>query len=129
MHTTPVQTMAGKLGWRRMEEIPEGLMEAKINSVDPADVPALSKNNWFLCGVEALPEMAKRMAKTLDDPILENKKTGEKIQLDFSKSSFFRLFSPEIRELANKDYGDVDKPNAKQNVRRRRDKWLKDFFR
>ena len=33
------------------------------------------------------------------------------------------------RVLAGKDFGDVDKPNVKQNVQRRRDRWLKDFFR
>lgn len=129
MHTAPVQGMAGKLGWRRMEEMPEGLMESKIKSVDPADAPHLSTNNWFLCGVEALPVMASKMVKAIDNRILENKKTGEKIELDYSKSSFFRLFGDEIRELAKKDYGDVEKPDAKQNVRQRRDKWLKNFFR
>ena len=129
MHTTPVQTMAGKLGWRRLDEAPDGLMDAKIKSIDPADVPALSTTNWFHCGVEALPIMAKWMEKTLDNPVLENKKTGEKIELDFSKSTFFKLFADEIRDLAKRDYGDVDKPNANQNIRRRRDRWLKDFFR
>ena len=79
MHTAPVQGMAGKLGWRRLDEVPEGLMDAKIKSVDPADVPSLSTSNWFCCGVEALPVMAKWMEKTLDNPVLENKKTGERI--------------------------------------------------
>lgn len=129
MHTAPVQGMAEKLGWRRMEAMPDGLMDAKIRSVDPADVPNLSTTNWFLCGIEALPVMASRMVKSIDNPVLENKKTGEKIELDYSKSTFFKLFGDEIRQLATKTYGDVDKPEANQNVRQRRDKWLKNFFR
>ncbi len=129
MHTTPVQGMAEKLGWRRMPSMPDGLMDAKIRSVDPADVPNLSTNNWFMCGIEALPVMASRMVASIDNPVLENKKTGEKIELDYSKSTFFRLFGPEIRVLAEKNYGDVEKPDTEQNVRQRRDKWLKNFFR
>lgn len=129
MHTTPVQGMAEKLGWRRLGNMPDGLMDAKVKSVDPADVPNLSTNNWFLCGIEALPVMAKNMVKSMDNPVLENKKTSEKIELDYSKSTFFKLFGDEIRVLATKDYGDVEKPDAAQSVRQRRDRWLKNFFR
>ncbi len=129
MHTTPVQGMAEALGWRRLQAMPDGLMDAKIRSVDPADVGNVTNSNWYLCGLEALPTMAARMVKSIDDPILENKKTGERIELDYSKSTFFKLFGPEIRVLANKTYGDVEKPDAAQNVRQRRDKWLKNFFR
>lgn len=128
MHTAPVQGMAEKLGWRRMDAMPEALMDAKTRSVDPADAPHLSRDNWYMCGIEALPVMAQRMVKSIDNPILENKKTGEKIELDYSKSTFFKLFGPEIRVLAEKNYGDVDKPDVKQNVRQKRDKWLKSFF-
>jgi len=129
MHTAPVQGMAEALGWRPMPVMPDGLMDAKIRSVDPGDVPNLSANNWYLCGMEALPTMAARMVKSIDDPILENKKTGEKIELDYSRSTFFKLFGPEIRVLANKTYGDVEKPDTAQSVRQRRDRWLKNFFR
>ena len=103
-------------------------MDAKTRIVDPADAPHLSRDNWYMCGIEALPVMAQRMVKSIDNPILENKKTGEKIELDYSTSTFFKLFGPEIRVLAEKNYGDVDKPDVKQNVRQKRDKWLKSFF-
>ncbi len=129
MHTAPVQGMAEALGWRRMSVMPQDLMDAKIRSVDPADAANVNANNWYVCGLEALPTMATRMVKSIDDPILENKKTGERIELDYSRSTFFKLFGPEIRVLANKTYGDVEKPDEQQNVRQRRDKWLKNFFR
>jgi hypothetical protein len=129
MHTAPVQGLAGKLGWRPMDTLPEGLMDAKKKSMDAADIPKLTTDNWFLCGTEALPVMAARMVKSIENPVLENKKTGEKIELDYSRSTFFKLFGDEIKALAAKDFGDVDKPNVKQNVQRRRDRWLKDFFR
>ncbi|MEZ0262303.1 MAG: hypothetical protein ACAH80_14955 [Alphaproteobacteria bacterium] len=129
MHTAPVQGLASNLGWRPMDKLPEGLMDSKIKTMDPADVPKLTEVNWFLCGTEALPVMAARMVKSVENPVLENKKTGEKIELDYSKSTFFKLFGDEIKALAGKDFGDVDKPNVKQNVQRRRDRWLKDFFR
>ncbi len=128
MHTLPVQTMAGKLGWRRMPDAPEqALLDAKGKTVP--DAKAVTSDNWFICGIEALPTMAKWMEKTMDSPVLENKKTGEKIELDFSKSSFFTMFKDEIRALAKRDFGDVNTPDPKQNVHQRRDKWLKNFFR
>lgn len=129
MHTAPVQGLASKLGWRPMPALPDGLMDAKIKTMDPADVPKLTTENWFLCGTEALPVMAARMVKSIENPVLENKKTGDKIELDYSRSTFFKLFGDEIKALAGKDFGDVDNPNVKQNVQRRRDRWLKDFFR
>jgi len=129
MHTAPVQGMADKLGWRRLADMPDGLMDAKIKTVDPADVPNLSTGNWFIGGVEALPVMAKWMENALKNPVFTNKKTGEKIELDFSKSTFFNMFKDEIKNLATRDFGDVDKPDLKQNVQQRRNQWLKKFFR
>jgi len=129
MHTAPVQGMAAKLGWRRLTDMPDGLMDSKIKTVDPADVPNLSTTNWFIGGVEALPVMAKWMENALKNPVLTNKKTGEQIELDFSKSSFFNMFQAEIKNLATRDFGDVEKPDLKQSVQQRRDKWLKKFFR
>jgi len=129
MHTAPLQGMANKLGWRRLDDMPDGLMDAKIKSVDPADVPKLSTVNWFVGGIEALPVMAKWMESALKNPVLTNKKTGEQIELDFSKSTFFNMFKDEIKNLASRAFGDVDKPDQKQNVQQHRDKWLKKFFR
>ncbi|MBI1214257.1 MAG: hypothetical protein GC185_00395 [Alphaproteobacteria bacterium] len=128
MHTAPVQGMAGKLGWRPFEA-PDELIEAKLGTVDPNDLKEASREHFYHCGVEALPMMAARMMKALNDPVLENKKTGEKIELDFSKSNFFTLFKDEIRKLAAKDYGDVENPDMKASVKERRNQWMKNFFR
>jgi hypothetical protein len=128
MHTAPVQGMAGKLGWRPFDA-PEELIAAKLGTVDPKDLKEASREHFYHSGVEALPVMAARMMTALDNPVLENKKTGEKIELDFSKSTFFKLFEPEIRKLATKDYGDVEKPDMKAGVKERRDAWMKNFFR
>ncbi|MDE1152640.1 MAG: hypothetical protein PW788_08900 [Micavibrio sp.] len=127
METLPVQTLAGKLGWRRLQgDPPEKLLEGKAKTV--ADGHA-TDNDWFILGLEGLPTMAKWMEKTMDNPVLENKKTGEKIELDFSKSTFFKMFSYEIRNLAKRDFGDINTPDPQQNVKSSRDKWLKNFFR
>ena len=56
-------------------------------------------------------------------------KTGVKIELDFSKSTFFKVFNDEIRQLAKRDFGDIEKPDKDQSVKHRRDKWLKNYFR
>lgn len=129
MHTVPVQNMAKKLGWREYTA-PQALIDRQKKSVSAEDQSTAPPDiNWFHCGVEALPVMAKWMEKSMSDNILVNKKTGEKIELDYSKSTFYKLFGPEIKELAKKDIGDVDKPDPTQNVRQRRDKWLKNFFR
>jgi len=129
MHTAPVQNMAKNLGWRPYAPSQE-LMDVQKHSVSPGDQSTAAPDvNWFMCGLEALSVMAQRMVKSIDNPILENKKTGEKIELDYSKSTFFKLFGDEIRALATKTYGDVEKPDPKQSVREKRDKWLKNFFR
>jgi hypothetical protein len=127
METAPVQGLAGKLGWRRMDgEPPAALLAGKASTVSDGHA---TSNDWFVCGIEALPTMARWMEKAMDNPVVAHKKTGEKIELDFSKSGFFNMFKDEIRALAGRDLGDVDKPDQKQNVHQRRDKWLKTFFR
>lgn len=127
METTPVQNLAGKLGWRRLEGgPPQDLLDGKAKTVSDGHA---TDNDWFICGMEALPTMAKWMEKAIDNPVLENKKTGVKIELDFSKSTFFKIFNDEIRQLAKRDFGDVEKPDKDQSVKHRRDKWLKHYFR
>jgi hypothetical protein len=79
--------------------------------------------------MEALPTMAKWMENAFDNPVVTNKKTGEQIELDFSKSTFFKMFKDEIKNLAGRDFGDVNTPDKNQNMHQRRDKWLKKFFR
>lgn len=127
METAPVQNLTAKQGWRRMENgPPQELLEGKAKTVSNGHATA---HDWFALGIEALPIMAQRMKTVMDNPVLENKKTGDKIELDFSKSNFFTMFADVIGELAAKDLGDADKPDMKQNVHQQRDKWLKKFFR
>jgi hypothetical protein len=129
MFTDPVQKMAGKLGWRRLDEqaVSPHLVGSKEKMVPPGT--SVGTVNWFHMGTEALPVMAAWMVKTLENPVLENRKTGEKIQLDFSKSTFFNMFEEEIRHLAKRDFGSPDTPDMKKGVQQSRDKWLKKFFR
>ena len=127
METTPVQNLAKKLGWRSLEGGPsEALLEAKKKTVTDGHA---TDNDWYCCGIEGLPVMAKWFESAIKNPVLTNKKTGEQIELDFSKSTFFTMFKEEITHLAQKDLGDVEKPDAAQSLRIRRDKWLKKFFR
>lgn len=129
MFTDPVQKMAGKLGWRRLDQagVPQGLVGSKEKMVPSGTT--VGTVNWFHLGVEALPVMANWMVKTLENPVLENRKTGEKIELDFTKSSFFNMFEQEIRHLAKRDFGSPDTPDMKKGVEQARNKWLKKFFR
>jgi hypothetical protein len=127
METTPVQNLAKKLGWRAMgEDPPDAMLEAKKKTVSDGHA---TKNDWYVCGMEALPTMAKWMEATIENPVITNKKTGQQIELDFTKSSFFNMFKDEIKNLAARDFGDVNKPDRDQSMHQRRDKWLKKFFR
>ncbi len=127
MLTTPVQGLARKLGWREMQgEVPQDLVDARLKTFSGGD-PAL--DNWFVFGMEAMPTTAKWLENTLENPVLTNKKTGEQIELDFSRSTFVMMFKDEIKNLAARDFGDVNKPDQTQNLHQRRDKWLKKFFR
>lgn len=126
METTPVQNLAKKLGYREMGEPSEAMLRAKEKTVSNGHA---TTNDWYVCGMEGLPIMAKWMEAAVENPILTSKKTGEQIEIDFSKSSFFNMFKDEIKNLAARDFGDVNKPDRAQNMRARRDKWLKNFFR
>lgn len=127
METTPVQNLAKKLGWRALEGGPsEALLDAKKKTVSDGHA---TSNDWYCYGIEALPITAKWFENAIENPVLTNKKTGEQIELDFSKSTFFTMFKDEIGNIAKMNLGDVDKPNAAQSLRTQRDKWLKKFFR
>jgi len=127
MLTTPVQGLARKLGWREMQgEVPQDLVDSRLKTFSGGD-PAL--DNWFVFGMEGMPVAAKWLENTLENPVLTNKKTGEQIELDFTKSTFVMMFKDEIKNLAARDFGDVNKPDQSQNLHQRRDKWLKKFFR
>ena len=129
MITDPVQKMANRLGWRRLDaaHISDELVECKKKSVAPG--VKVDKVDWFHCGAEAIPGMAAWMVKAMDSPVLENKKTGEKIQLDFSKSTFFKFFETEIRNIAKKNFGDIEKPDMAKGMREQQQNWMKYKFR
>lgn len=127
METTPVQNLAKKLGWR---EIPGGasaeMLEAKSHTVTNGHA---TSNDWYCFGMEAMPVAAKWLENALENPVFAHKKGGADIELDFSRSTFVQMFKDEIKNLSKRDFGDVNKPDAKQSMHQRRDKWLKNFFR
>jgi hypothetical protein len=127
METTPVQNLAKKLGWREMAGGPPAeMLDAKKKTVTTGHA---TTNDWYVAGMEALPVMASWMEKAVENPVLTNKKTGEQIQIDFTRSTFFNMFKAEIKNLTARDFGPVDAPDRDQNMQKRRDKWLKVFFR
>jgi hypothetical protein len=128
MHTVPVQKMAAKLGWRVFEAKDE-LIDLKFGTLDPCDLQLASRENWYAGGVEMLPVMAAKMKDVLGKPFLEHAKTGEKIELDFSKSNFFTMFGECIRALADEDYGNPDTPDPKLGVSKRRKDWMRSYFK
>ncbi len=131
MDTTPVQNMAKKLGWRSWDEqkVPQELLDMKAHMLDPSGNRKSYPQNWFTAGPEALPVMAQLMCDAIDKPFLENQKTGEKISLDFSKSKFFALFEDEFRNLAERDLGNPDTPDADASIAKNRQKWMRWYFK
>jgi hypothetical protein len=69
------------------------------------------------------------MQAAIDKGTLENPKTGEKIQLDFSKSKFFALFKDEITDLAKRNFGDPDKPDFTKSIAKNRQDWMRWYFK
>ncbi len=129
MHTEPVQKMAEKLGWRRFSA-PEDLIRMQKKSLNQNDQSAAPPDvNWFHMGVEGLPVVANWMVQALQPPVLENRKTGEKIELDFSKSKFFTVFKDEIMALADRDLGDHMTPDYSASIAKRSEKWMKAYFK
>ncbi len=127
--TTAVQKMAARQGWKPFKGKTDDLAHAKHMTVSSGDMHASATENWFECGVDNLPHLAKFIVKTLDTPVLENKKTGEKIELDFSKMKFIKYFEPEIRHLAQQNFSDPKHTNVTQSPVKVQKKWLKTLFR
>lgn len=126
--TTQVQGLASVMGWRRMEGGPSDELLAAMQ-ITIAENDHTGKTNWFVFGTEAIPTAAQLLKNFVENPVIKNAKTGEEIEIDFSKSNFFNMFKDDMLKLAGQDFGDVDKPDNKQNLRQKRDKWLKKHFR
>lgn len=128
MEHAPIQGIADRLGWRRLNDVPDGLLKSSDQTINAEDAKDRSKD-WFRLGVEGLPVMAKYMMDALNKPTLTNKKTGEEIKISFERSTFFKTFKTNIENLAQRNYGSVDTPDLNQGVRQHRDTWLKRRFR
>jgi hypothetical protein len=128
MESPMVRKMADKLGFRPYTPSQE-LVDISDKTLDIAAGSSYGFDNWYSAGPEALPVLAKYMKDVLDKCCLENPKTGEKIQLDFSKSKFFKLFEDEIRDLASRSFGDPDKPDPAKGVAKNRQEWMRWYFK
>lgn len=128
METIPVQNLAKKMGWREMAP-PQELLDQKDKTVAADNVNPHSHENWYHVGIEAMPALARSMVAAVDSCVLENKKTGKKIEIDYSRSSFAKMFMPEIRALSAKNLGNLEKPDMKKGVATAQKKWIKNFFR
>jgi hypothetical protein len=126
MESPLVRKMAYKLGFRPLQPSDE-LVRVSDKTVDATET--CGYDNWYSAGPEALPVLAKLMRDVIDKPYIENPKTGDKITLDLSKSVFFKLFEPEIRDLAARDLGDPDKPNPAASISANRKEWMHKFFK
>ena len=128
-----VQKMAEKLGWRPFTATPEIVdLSNKTTWLDQDIKPPEGSGyspKWYQAGLESFPVMARFMISVMDNPVLTNKKTGEQIEIDFSKTSFLKMFEPEIRDLATRDLGSVEQPAEQQNMAKARTRWMQKFFK
>ncbi len=130
METDPVQKKAQAIGWRNLKDMPEGLREAKARTTAPGSGHETNPSDWFGLGMEAMPGLAAWLENLAKNPVLTNKKTGEEIELDLSKSTFFTTFRDEIKQLAaDTTLGTPDAFDAKQHLRAGRTAWQKKNFR
>lgn len=128
MEGAAVRQMAHNLGFRPFEPSQE-LVELSDKTLEIEDGKTYGFDNWYSAGPEMLPVMAGKFRELMDNPVLTNKKTGEQIELDFSRSNFFRMFKDDIRALADKNYGDPDKPDYSKSVAKHRQEWLRHRFK
>jgi hypothetical protein len=128
MDTTPVQNMAIKMGWVPCQ-VPQEVLDAKTKMLSDDGSIKARPNNWFQFNVEAMPVTAQYMSQVLDNLELVNKKTGEKILVDFSRTKFIALFEKDIRDLANANLGDRNNPDLKRGMAQSRQKYLRRVIR
>lgn len=130
-----VQKMSERIGWREFTPDPLAVeLAAKTKRMeDDVAAPPDSGSNpkWYQAGLESLPITAKFMASVMDNPVLTNKKTGEQVIIDFSRSPLATIMTPTIRNLASKDLGPVDQPDTspERGLAKARDRWMRKFFR
>lgn len=122
MKDAPVQNLARGLGWRPLENPSRALVRQSYAILN--DKAQESYNNWFSHGLEGLPLVARRLLEVIDSPLLQNKKTGQAIEVSFEKSPMVKIFLPVLRDLAEKDFGPVDSPDYDKGLRDQRRRWL-----
>ena len=128
MHTKPVQGLAENIGWRRFDGHEE-LHRRKVSTVESTDHGGVLEGNWFHLGVEGLPSIANVVVGLLDNPVLKHRKTGEGVAIDFSATGFIKMFEQNIRALATRDYGSLEKPDMKKGIADHRLQWLRRHIR
>jgi hypothetical protein len=128
MESNAVRKMAHKLGFRPYTPSKE-LVEVSDKTLDIDEGSSYGFDNWYSGGEEMLPVLAKMMCNVLDKSYLEHAKTGEKIELDFSHSVFFKMFEKDIRDLATKNFGDPDQPDYTKSVAKHRQEWMRWKFK
>jgi hypothetical protein len=68
--------------------------------------------------------VARLILNAIDNPVLEHRKTKQKIHLSFDKCQFVQLLRPEIEALAKRDLGDIEKPDMTDSLYQARKRWL-----
>ena len=102
-------------------EIPPGLHEKVKSTVAPGSGQAPVE--WFQMGVEIMPEFARSLLDFQKNPVIQNKKTKEEYELDFSRCVLLGQFSAEVKDLALKDFGDIRNPDPKHGLKSFRNKF------
>lgn len=128
MESTAVRKMANRLGFRPYTPSQE-LVDISDKTLDIEAGTSYGFENWYSGGPEMLPVLAKYMEKVLGDPQLKHPKTGDVVELDFSKSKFFKLFKEDITNLAQKSLGDPDSPDYTKSVAKHRQEWMRWYFK
>lgn len=115
----PVQKIVQTFGFRPYQPQQELLDSAGAVRGQPT-----SSDNWLSLGVESMPIAARNIMRAATTPLV-NPKTGETIQLDFSRSKFYNLFSKDIAELAQQNLGSPDAANTKISLAAASKKWAR----
>ena len=126
MESPAVRKMADNLGFRPY--VPsEELVRSSDTTLNADETCGFEK--WYSAGPEALPVVAQRMMEAIDKKYLTHLKSGQNIELDFSKSKFFAMFKDEIKQLASRNLGNHDQPDYTASIAKTRETWMKSFFK